>query len=60
MKHLLLTFRREEDGSLFCIAPVGATQLNKTLEQILQGGYSVEAMVQGRDDDDVDILLLLR
>jgi len=57
VKYILLTFRREDDGSLRCIAPVTAPYMQKSLEAILEGGHGIEAMVQGRDDDDVDILL---
>ena len=59
MKYVLLTFRREEDASLRCIAPATAPYLGKTLEAVLEGGHGIEAMAQGRDDDDVDILLNL-
>jgi len=60
MKHLMLTFRRENGGTLRCSSPKKASQFGKTLDEVLDSGFAVENMVQGREDDDYDILLVAR
>ncbi|HVA26776.1 MAG TPA: hypothetical protein VNF68_01245 [Candidatus Baltobacteraceae bacterium] len=57
MNYVLLTFRRGDDGSLTCSAPVTALQLNRTLDELVGEGYGIQTVLQGREDDDVDILL---
>ena len=57
MKHIVLTFRRENGGTLRCSSPEKAAQFGKTLDEILESGFAIEKMVQGREDDDYDILL---
>lgn len=56
-KHIVLTFRREKDGSLRCSSPKASPQIDQTLDEVLESGFRIETLVQGRQDDDFDILL---
>lgn len=55
--HIVLTFRREKDGTLRCSSPKASPQINQTLDEVVESGYRIETFVQGRQDDDFDILL---
>jgi hypothetical protein len=55
--HIVLTFRREKDGALRCSSPKASPQINQSLDEVLEAGFRIETFVQGRQDDDFDILL---